>query len=178
MALPSPADESESTDREAFAELVRTHQAAIWRYLRFLGCSVAEADDLTQDTFVAVFGRALHRFGKAGAAGYLRRVARNSFLKLRQADQATRTVSPAVAEAAFDWFCRRDDGERVVEALRRCVARLDPAARRALTQRYADDAPRSQIARDLGMSEHGVKSLLQRSYARLRACIQRRLADD
>ena len=34
------------------ASLVRTHQAAVWRYLRYLGADEALADDLTQDTFL------------------------------------------------------------------------------------------------------------------------------
>jgi len=29
------------------AEIIETHQAGVWRYLRFLGCDEAQADDLT-----------------------------------------------------------------------------------------------------------------------------------
>jgi len=29
----------------------------VWRYLRVLGCGVAEADDLVQETFVTVLSR-------------------------------------------------------------------------------------------------------------------------
>lgn len=42
-------------DRQAdMAGLVRAHQAGVWRYLRFLGCHPDEADDLTQETFLAL----------------------------------------------------------------------------------------------------------------------------
>ncbi len=37
-----------------FAGLVRTHQVGVWRYVRFLGAEAAEADDLTQETFLAL----------------------------------------------------------------------------------------------------------------------------
>ena len=35
------------------AELVREHQADVWRYLRYLGADGHDADDLTQETFLA-----------------------------------------------------------------------------------------------------------------------------
>lgn len=179
MALPSAVPEPpDDHDRSEFEQLVHEHQTSIWRYLRFLGCSRTEADDLTQDSFVAVAQRSLHRFGLHAARAYLRRVARNAFLKLRKEQRASPTVDLAAGEAAFDWFLRDDDGSAVLTALRQCLTALTPEARRALTLRYADQIDRRAIARQLGMSEHGVKSLLQRSYARLRVCIDRRLEDD
>ena len=33
--------------------LIESHQAELWRYLRYLGCDAAEAEDLTQETFLA-----------------------------------------------------------------------------------------------------------------------------
>ena len=58
-------------------KLVETYQAGIWRYLRALGCSVAEADDLTQETFLAVFQRPFDDFDPRATGAYLRRVAFN-----------------------------------------------------------------------------------------------------
>ena len=71
-----------------------------------------------------------------------------------------------------------DGGHRYADALRACVAGLDNRARRALELRYRDEATRTDMAADLGMSEEGVKSLLARIRDRLRDCIERRLADD
>ena len=42
------------------ARLVREHQAGVWRYLRVLGCPATEAEDLTQETFLAVLTRPFH----------------------------------------------------------------------------------------------------------------------
>ena len=58
-----------------------------------------------------------------------------------------------------------------------CLADLSPQARRALALRFADKLPRTELAARLGIGTHGAKSLLQRSYARLRLCIERRLRD-
>ena len=166
----------ESVDH--FAALIRDHQAAVWRYLRFLGCEPGDADDLTQETFLAVVDRPVHRFGEGGARAYLRTVARNFFLKL----DANRHRTPSavelnLAEQAFDWYRGEDEGKTTLAALRSCLPTLSVKGRRALTHRYADDLGRGAIAERMGLSAHGVKSLLQRSYAKLRACMERRLRD-
>ncbi len=160
-----------------FSALVRTHQTQVWRYLRFLGCEPGLADDLTQETFLAVVERPVHRFGESGARAYLRRVARNFYLKDRERRGRRPTeLDLESAENAYAWFEGEDAGEQSLAALRVCLGQLAPAAREALSLRYSDKFERPAIAAALGLSTHGVKSLLQRSYARLRVCIERRLS--
>ena len=163
--------------------LVREHQQEIWRYLRFLGCDPGEADDLTQETFLAVARRSIHRFGRGGARAYLRTVARNFFLgSLGPRGRRRATVDLETAEAAFDWYRaaeeRTGESDTMMLALRTCLAELSDRARTALDLRYRDELPRGDIAARMGLSTHGVKSLLQRSYARLRVCVQRRTQHD
>ena len=57
------------TDLDA---LVRRHQAGVWRFARALGAQPAEADDLTQEAFVAAHRRAAEVPAGPGAAGWLR----------------------------------------------------------------------------------------------------------
>ena len=178
MGAPAAISDSfDELERAAFARLVRTHQAAIWRYLRFVGCTPNEADDLTQETFLAVVDRPLHRFDDGVARTYLRRVARNGFLKLRQSQRRRATAEMELGELAYEWYARTDDGAQVLDALRACMADLGETARHALTLRYVEQLRRRDIAGRLGLTAHGVKSLLQRSYGRLRACIRWRLGD-
>ncbi len=165
------------TPPSAFEGLIRAHQATVWRYLRFLGCCPDEADDLTQETFLAVHDRPLHRFGAGAAAAYLRRVARNAFLKSKERERRARLVDLEAVDAAFDWFVRDDDGQGVRSALHACIDGLEDKARDALRLRFAEGLPRGAIARRLALTSHGVKSLLQRSYRRLRICVERRLRD-
>ena len=93
-------------------QIVRTHQAGIWRYLCFLGCDPAEADDLTQETLLVLVGRPLADLGPAPTRGYLRKVALTEFLKARKR-QRIRSWSGdlEIAERACDLFCGDDDGE-------------------------------------------------------------------
>lgn len=172
-------DSDPPTD-EAFAALVHSHQDAVWRYLRFLGCAPEDASELTQETFLAVHGRALDRFGDGGARAYLRRVARNMRLKLLRREALRKTepldveAEMTLGEAAYEWQRGEDEGASYRTALQHCLGELASKARRALELRFGEDpVDRAAIAAQLNMSGDGVKSLLQRSYAKLRFCIER-----
>ncbi len=78
-----------SSDEEALpqidpGQLIDEYQAGVWRYLRALGCDYAEADDLTQDTFLAVLRKPFVNYGPAATNGYLRKVAFNRFISARR----------------------------------------------------------------------------------------------
>lgn len=162
---------------DPFEAFVCAHQAMVWRYLRFLGCDPDRASELTQDTFVSVFGKDVHTFGEAGARAYLRRVARNAFLKQVTSARQRDELDFETAVAAYDWYRRDDEGESAMAALDACLEELGAKARRALSLRFGEKLDRNALAERLGIGAHGVKSLLQRSYARLRVCIERRLRD-
>jgi RNA polymerase sigma-70 factor (ECF subfamily) len=159
------------------SDLVQAHQRAVWRYLRFLGCDPAEADDLTQETFVRALGRPPGAVEPEAWRGYLRAVARNAFLKAAERGRRRREVDLELAEAAFAWAEGEDEGERTRAALDACLDELPRPARAALDLRFRERLDRSALAARLGLGENGAKSLLQRTYARLRVCIERRLRD-
>lgn len=161
----------------SFERLVREHQSTVWRYLRFLGCAPVLADDLSQETFLRVLDGRLSDRGPEVARAYLKQVAKTLFLKSRERDARRREVDLDTAEAAFEWYAREDGGDGARAALAQCVEELVPRARKALDLRFAERLDRDAIAARLGIGAHGAKSLLQRTYARLRACIERRLGD-
>jgi RNA polymerase sigma-70 factor (ECF subfamily) len=157
------------------ADLVRTHQAAVWRYLRFLGCDEAGADDLTQETFLAVHRRPFEERSPESTAGYLRTVARNLFLmQVRRGRRQLPTdgFDLDLADEVFARFVRQDGGEAYLDALRDCVAGLSGRARQAVELFYHDDRSRADVARELEMTEDGVKSLLRRTRDLLRKCVE------
>ncbi len=85
MSTPPNATTSTSPD---LADLVRDHQASIWRYFRFLGVQAEEADDLTQETFLAmaksIRQSKFEQRSPGETAAYLRTVARNQLLMVRR----------------------------------------------------------------------------------------------
>jgi RNA polymerase sigma-70 factor (ECF subfamily) len=157
------------------AALVRRHQLGLWRYLRALGARGDLAEDLLQDTFLVALDRLHEDRGEAAVATFLRETARHLWLRRRR-DQGRREVLLAeFVEAKWRDVAAADDGERWLEALRSCVDGLDGKARDAVQRSYRDGEDRRTIALALGMKENGVKTLLQRVRAVLRACVERRL---
>ena len=167
--------ESPRIQPDPLAAFVRAHQAWVWRYLVFLGCERSLADDLTQDTFVAVLGRE-QSIGVRAQRSYMRRTAQSMLLKAHRRRRSVELVDELVAEAAFDLFCGADEGAGYLDALRQCLAQLDERQRQAIDWLYREGVSRGEVGRRLGLSEGGVKSLLRRVYARLRHCVTRRLA--
>jgi RNA polymerase sigma-70 factor, ECF subfamily len=158
------------------AGMVKQHQAGVWRYLRVLGCNAAEADDLTQDTFLAVLERPFTDLGPAATAGYLRKAARNLFLTSKRRNVRWTSVAE-LDEVETDWdrWAGDDGGQSLLAALELCLGTLAERARKALELRFRDGKSRSEIATGVGLTEDGAKNLLQRSKQHLRECIERRM---
>ena len=158
------------------ARLVHQHQADVWRYLRFLGASTEDADDLTQETFLAVGRTPFEERSRGETAGYLRTAARNQLLMLRRRQgRQIGTVDLAAAEEA--WAEAAVDGalNDFLDALSHCCETLAGRTREAIDGFYRDDKTRDQLAAEFEMSLDGVKSLLRRTRVALRDCIERRL---
>lgn len=153
-------------------ELMHTHQAGIWRYLRFLGCEPAQADDLTQETFLAVYRKPIEERTPEATLVYLRTVARNLYLmSLRRARRQAIVANLEVIEEVWQQFAA-DEGEAYREAMQECVETLSGRARAAIDLFYRDQRSRQEIARELEMTEDGVKSLLRRTREILRKCVE------
>ena len=156
--------------------LVREHQAGVWRYLRTLGCDSALAEDLTQETFLAVFQRPFQDYNRSATASYLRRTAHNLFVSLqRRAGKVTAVEDVELLDQSWSRWAAEDNGEAALEALRECLEGLSERARRALQLRFQERETRAKIAADLKITEHGAKNLMQRAKQKLRTCIESKL---
>jgi RNA polymerase sigma-70 factor (ECF subfamily) len=114
-------------DGAAAAAFVRATQADVWRLCAHLG-SVAQADDLTQDTYARAFA-SLHRFlGRSSARTWLLTIARRVCADAIRSAQRDRRVPMTRTRPAED-----PAGSVAMRAL---VAALEPERREAfvLTQ--------------------------------------------
>lgn len=165
--------------RTQLADLVREHQAGVWRYLRYLGAGSPEADDLTQETFLAVVCAPFEDRCPKQTAAYLRTVAGNQLRMLRRRQKREGDcVSLEAAEAVWAEAAGDDGLETYLNALRECLAGLDGRARQAVDLHYREEVNREQLAQRLDMKPEGVKTLLRRTRQVLRDCIERRLRND
>lgn len=165
-----PQSETNGVDVET---LVREHQVGLWRYLRALGCEASIAEDLVQDTFVAVLKHDVQDLGQAAMAGYLRTVARNHFISRMRREKRVQAVEEIeLIDECWQQWVGDETGDALLDALRGCFARLTDRAKQALEMRFRDRSSRGEIAAALEVTEHGAKNLMQRAKQQLKACIE------
>ncbi len=157
-------------------KLIQDHQVGIWRYLRALGCSAEQAEDITQETFLAVLERPFQEFSTHATRAYLRKVAYNLFITARRRSGRVVTVEDVeLFDSEWTRWAGHDDGETMLDALRECFEQLSDRAKLALRMRFRDRSSRAEIAEALSMTEHGAKNLMQRAKKRLRDCVEGKL---
>ncbi|MBX3474875.1 MAG: sigma-70 family RNA polymerase sigma factor [Planctomycetes bacterium] len=157
--------------------LIHTHQAGVWRYLRFLGASRTEAEDLTQETFVAVWRSGFEQYSDAATAAYLRTTARSRFLMMLRA-RGRRPKESDLADVDADWLALTDEGEawdERVEVLQKCLQPVTGKSREALDLSYRLGLTQAEIAERLEMKPEGVKTMLRRVIEKLRQCMEAKL---
>jgi len=189
--IDGPAAAATAVPRVRLSELdladVAMHRRGIWRYLRFLGCDEAAADDLTQETFLALSRGSGNGEAVRDPPAYLRGVARKLFLgwlRRNRREPSVENISDLAAadldaaDEVWSQFAGEDGGDAWIEALRECVERLQGRGRQAIELHYRDDQSREQIARSLDMMPEGVKTLLRRTRAVLRECVERKMRSE
>ena len=168
-------------DRDALAAIVRVNQAGIYRYLRYLGADRPTAEDLAQETFLAVHKTRTAEEDISSQSAWLRGIARNLFLQHCRRSRRLPVVvgSEHLEQAENTWrqvFLREGDGFDYLEALRQCLHDLPAKQRDVLDMRYRDKKSRGEMAQFLGISEDGIKSALRRLRTALAKCVEKRLA--
>jgi RNA polymerase sigma-70 factor (ECF subfamily) len=155
---------------------VQRHQGSVRGFLIYLGCAGDRLDDLMQDVFLSFLSANFEDRGELATRAFLRRIARNLFLKgiERERRQIVQSDS-ALAEVAWANFESGDGGNRYLVALRECLSGLRGRALEVLRLRYEESVQLVGVATRLGLSESGVKSILVRSKRKLRECVERRL---
>lgn len=153
--------------------MITDHQAGVWRYLRSIGCDHSLADDLTQETFVAVLRRPFVLVSPAATMSYLRRVAFHLLISYRRRQKKVTTTGEfELLDAQWmRWAGADGDGRELLDALADCFSRLTRRAQLSLRMRFADNATREEIASELGITEHGTKNLMQRAKTQLKQCL-------
>lgn len=164
-------------------ELVRAHQAHIYRYIRFLGAPDAAARDLVQDTLIAAAASRnpppMDHVPRR--LGWLRGIARNTFLNhcRKQKRDPVRADSNLLDRAETYWtdaFVRTDDGYGYLEALIACTKKLSERHREVLNHRYALRKSRNDMAEFFQVTEDGIKIMLRRIRAVLAKCVEQAIA--
>jgi RNA polymerase sigma factor (sigma-70 family) len=156
-----PATETPSTACDALDELYRGHAAEVYRYAYAVLGNAADAEDVTQTTFVNAL-RALERGdGPRKPSNWLITIAHNIVrqrfrqLRARPAEVELDREVPSAEQA--------DDETPSIEELVRALQRIPPTQREALVMRELEGRPYKEIAEILGTSVGALETLLFRA---------------
>lgn len=171
-------------DESAFTEIVTRYRGKIYGLTLNLLHNAADAEEITQDTFIRAY-RGLVRFrGDSSLSTWLYRIALNLarnrywyFFRRRRhhwvslerplRDDSEATFADLVAAPDHDPAQETVVGE-FTELVATCMERLDRRHREILTMRNVLDLSYEQIARSLGINVGTVKSRIARARENLR----------
>jgi RNA polymerase sigma-70 factor (ECF subfamily) len=148
---------------DAFCDFYRAHLPDVYGYLlRLCAGDMAQAEDLTQDVWVALVEELRRGHRERADVRWLITVARSKFL-----DHARRERRGFSKLALIRRDDQADVEPRSAEVLDR-LAGLQPLHRAVLVLRYVAGLPVSPVAAAIGRGLTGTTSLLARARAELR----------
>ena len=192
---PVVADDAELVDRlrageeGAFVELVSRYQAPLLRLAEATVGSRAVAQEVTQDTWLAVV-RGVDRFeGRSSFKTWLFHILLNRARTTAGKERRTDPISDVDADR-FDrrgvwtappvpWSDRVDErlaAEQLAPVVRDLIGTLPESQRQVLLLRDVEQIPASDVARLLGVSDGNQRVLLHRARARIRSALESRMA--
>jgi RNA polymerase sigma-70 factor, ECF subfamily len=163
-----------SQDRTAFAELFEYFAPRVKTFMRRSGLDNAGADDLAQETLLAVWRKAHHFDGSAvGASAWIFTIARNLRIDaLRRARRAERAeISDIAGEFEIDEAPQPDARLASVqseERVRAALSALSDEQIRVVELSFYQEKAHAEIAQLLGIPLGTVKSRLRLAMGRLR----------
>jgi RNA polymerase sigma factor (sigma-70 family) len=152
---------------EAMEHLYRTYSGAVYSTALRICASVADAEDITQDTFIEVF-RKLHQYrGDAPFWAWLRRIAvNNTLMRLRHEKTTKQSVDEengyGSGQQYTDHPANLHDMERVLDS-------LSATARAVVWLHDIEGYTHSEIGELMGKTSSFSKSQLSRAYEKLRS---------
>ena len=178
-------------DEEAFVDIVHRYHESLVRVARYYVNSDASAEDVAQDTWIAVL-RGAERFeGRSSFKTWLFRIlvnrARTTGVKEhRVVPLDTLASGPSVSATRFDqggmWleppvpFTEAVEDALVsapiIKLVHESIARLPETPRAVVTLRDVEGLSTTEVADLLGLTEANVRVILHRSRARIRSEVE------
>ena len=175
-------------DEAAFTELVRRHHASLVRLATSVVGSRAVADEVVQDTWLAVV-RGVDRFeGRSSFKTWLFHILMNRARSAAGKEWRTQPLGDVDADR-FDaagvwslppvpWSDRVDDrltAEQLVPLARKVIDTLPDPQRQVLLLRDVEGLPAAEVAELLGVTDGNQRVLLHRARARVRSELEARV---
>lgn len=147
--------------------LVECHLADVYRYAYRLTGNAADAEDLTQQVFLTAHRHVDQIRDASRAAGWLLRIARNTYFKQHRRQRPVTASSVAID---VDWFPdQRSMVDRSdAQAIQAALDQLDDDHRQVILMFYFENLSYRQIASQIDVRIGTVMSRLSRAKSKLR----------
>jgi RNA polymerase sigma-70 factor (ECF subfamily) len=183
-------------DERAFTELVRRYETTLVRVARYYVNSTASAEDVAQETWIAVL-RGVERFeGRSSFKTWLLSILVNRARSTGTREHRVIPVDPTLADGSVA-ASRFDDGgvwreppvpftdaiengmanERILALVRTAIALLPEAQQAVVTLRDVEGLSTAEVAELLDLSEANVRVILHRGRARVRTHVESRMTE-
>jgi len=162
--------------KDAFSQLVRRYQGAIYAYLYHLVGDYTQAEDLAQETFIEAYTHLSQLKEKKRFAAWVRGIANNLAMNWirRQGREPLHVTSDLYVQSVAD-ETRSDIAARreLQDAIEEAIWRLPEKYRLIVIMRYLQDMSYRQIASFLGVPASTVRGVLYRGNRLLRNYLHR-----
>ncbi len=153
-----------------FAEVVRDHWVAVFRFLRHLACSDHDAEELTQETFLRAWQGWAKVRPDTRPRPWLLKIARNGYLDLYRRRQTVRFQGlPGERSATGTDPGRGIEVSEEAAAVRAAVEQLPETARLVFLLRVEGELSFAEIAAELGTSEEAARWHMHQARTKLLA---------
>jgi RNA polymerase sigma-70 factor (ECF subfamily) len=166
---------AKNLDRAAFADLFDRLAPRIKSFMLRKGVSAELAEDLVQDTMIAVWTKAgMYAPDKGSVTGWVFTIARN--LRIDRLRRNSNVTFTAIED--FDFACEElgPDEHLALQQERDGVAKaletIPEDQKQILILSYIEDVPQSAIAERLNLPLGTVKSRMRLAYGRLRKTLE------
>jgi RNA polymerase sigma-70 factor (ECF subfamily) len=177
-------------DESAFTELVRRYHPTLVKVARYYVANVASAEDVAQDTWIAVL-KGVERFeGRSSFKTWLLRIcvnrARTTGVKEHRSIPVDPMAGPSVSPQRFDqggfWsdppvafteaIDTRLDNSALLNTVRNAIDELGEPQQAVVTLRDVEGLSTQEVATLLGLSEANVRVIVHRGRARVREIVE------
>lgn len=156
-------------DRQAFDQLVRRHVNAIHGYTFRLSRSPADADDLSQETFMRIWQKAsTFRPGSVRVTTWMHQIAHNVFVDAWRRREPTQALDDEMIDDVVSPEPHDDGATQLLQA---SIARLPLSQRTAVGLSLLSGFSTDETGHIMGISTQAAESLIARARRSLRKMI-------
>lgn len=165
---------AQAGDEAALSALYSRHAKPVYRVLRGLTRSEADAEELLQDVFIKAFA-SLHRYQPQESArfvSWLMTIARNSVFNQRRKLGRLEPLTPQHLAGLEQPDTTAGSTQDLRSALLSILAELPERDRWIITLRYGGELTADEVAAQCGVTAENIRKVTQRQRAYLKARLE------